>query len=104
MMGIKAGGTGIIGRAHGRPKPWQQMITLRPDPEGVIHDSCSCRVRSNCQHVAAPIEVEPRSPRQWVASARRVRSHHNGDPRPAPQNAHETKTAEAQTCAPAELT
>jgi len=39
MMGIKAGGTGIIGRAHGRPKPWQQMITLRPDPEGVIHDS-----------------------------------------------------------------
>src|SRR5262245_10088659 len=41
---VNAGGTVIVGRVRGSaPRPYQQMITLRPDQQGVIiQGACSC--------------------------------------------------------------
>jgi hypothetical protein len=61
---INDAGTVIVGRVRGsEPRPYLQMITLRPGKSGiVIHGTCSCPVHSNCKHVAAVlIEVERRA-------------------------------------------
>jgi superfamily II DNA or RNA helicase len=58
---INGGGTVIVGRVRGsEPRPYQQMISLRPGNSGVIiHGTCSCPMHVNCKHVAAVlIEAE----------------------------------------------
>lgn len=51
-----AAGTVIVGRVRGGdPRPYQQMISLKPpNPHSLqIFGTCSCAVKINCKHVAA---------------------------------------------------
>ncbi len=54
---LNTSGSVIVGRVRGTAKaPYQQLITLRPRNDGVsIQGTCSCKVRTNCKHVAAVV-------------------------------------------------
>ena len=54
---VNAEGAAIVSRVRGtQPRPYQQLITLRPGKNGtIIHGTCSCPVHANCKHVAAAL-------------------------------------------------
>ncbi len=54
---VNAEGTTIVSHVRGtQPRPYQQLITLRPGKNGtIIHGTCSCPVHVNCKHVAAAL-------------------------------------------------
>ncbi len=99
---INTTGTVISGRVRGtRPRPYQQMISLRPGNHGVIiHGTCSCPVRTNCKHVAAVlIEAEQRTTaNRWehgLAQGHIGVSAHNELPNLSPQLRHWLDNVEA---------
>lgn len=95
-------GTVISGRVRGtRPRPYQQMISLRPGNNGVIiHGTCSCPVHTNCKHVVAVlIEAEFRiAANGWAhgpAQGQIGVSEHDGPPDLSPQLRHWLDSVEA---------
>lgn len=54
---VNAEGSTIVSRVRGtEPRPYQQLISLRPGKTGtIIHGTCSCPMHANCKHVAAAL-------------------------------------------------
>jgi len=52
---LNSNGSVVVGRVRGSaPAPYKQMIAIRSGRSGVLfHGTCSCKVRTNCKHVAA---------------------------------------------------
>ncbi len=54
---VNAEGSTIVSRVRGtQPRPYQQLISVRPGKNGtIIHGTCSCPMHANCKHVAAAL-------------------------------------------------
>jgi superfamily II DNA or RNA helicase len=66
---VNTNGSVIVSRVKGtKPRPYQQMITLRAGNNGtIIHGTCSCPVHTNCKHVAATLLAASKTGAQRLA-------------------------------------